>query len=776
MAVRLCYRVSKTVLKTIFFFFLLFGNNMTFSQVSSQGKLPLKSVLNQIEQDFNVNFTYADATLEGKLIDAPEPGISLNRLLRILENQTGLIFELLSNSNIIIRANLNEDLTATQFLDEVLVVNYLTKGISLKKDGVANIEPQEFGILPGLIEPDVLQTIQALPGVSSIDERVSNLNVRGGTNDQNLLLWDGIKMYQSGHFFGLISAFNPYLTQNVIVSKNGTSAVYGDGVSSIIDMQSSKEPGGVFTGGAGVNLISGDAYAKIPVNLNSELQISARRSITDLLTTPTYDNYFKRIFQDTDVTNQGGNIIKQNERFFFYDATARFIYNLSKKDKIRVNALAIYNNLNYDEQSTINDVSEALNSQLIQRNLAAGIEYERQWNDKLNTTALIYLSNYTLDATNFDVINEQRLIQENEVYDGGLKLHATYELEDNLRYFGGYQFTEVGISNLEDVNNPVFRRFVKEVLRSHAMFNEVKFVSNSGNTSARLGLRTNYIEKFSEFYVEPRLSFNQRFLDHFRLELLGEIKTQSTSQIIDLQNDFLGVEKRRWILSNNSNIPVIKSKQFSSGIHYNHKGLLISLEGFIKQVEGITTRSQGFQNQYQFIDAIGGYRVKGFDFLINKQWTDISSWLSYSLSKNDYTFEDLNFGEEFPNNTDIRHNMTFAGTYSIDKLKIALGMNWRSGKPFTLPDRENPITNSFINYQEPNAQNLSDYFRVDISAKYEFQLTDKTIASGGLSLWNVLNKKNTINTYYLISDEGTLSRVDNESLGITPNFSLRVEF
>ena len=124
-----------------------------------------------------------------------------------------------------------------EYLEEVLITNYLTKGISLSNNGTVVIEQQEFGILPGLIEPDILQSIQSLPGIASINETVSNLNVRGGTHDQNLILWDGIKMYQSGHFFGLISAFNPYLTNNVEVIKNGSSAAYGDGVSSIINMR-----------------------------------------------------------------------------------------------------------------------------------------------------------------------------------------------------------------------------------------------------------------------------------------------------------------------------------------------------------------------------------------------------------------------------------------------------------------------------------------------------------------------------------------------------------
>ena len=77
----------------------------------------------------------------------------------------------------------------------------------------------------------------------------------------------------------------------------------------------------------------------------------------------------------------------------------------------------------------------------------------------------------------------------------------------------------------------------------------------------QFGLRTNFIEKFSEFFTEPRLSLSHKLDNDFRLEFLAELKSQTTSQIIDLQNDFLGIEKRRWILSNNDNIPIIKSVQ-----------------------------------------------------------------------------------------------------------------------------------------------------------------------------------------------------------------------
>ena len=106
-------------------------------------------------------------------------------------------------------------LRSVETLEEVFITNYLVKGINKRNDGAILINYSDFGLLPGLVEPDLLQTVQALPGILSVNETVANINVRGGTNDQNLMLWDGIKMYQSGHFFGLISAFNPYLTNDV---------------------------------------------------------------------------------------------------------------------------------------------------------------------------------------------------------------------------------------------------------------------------------------------------------------------------------------------------------------------------------------------------------------------------------------------------------------------------------------------------------------------------------------------------------------------------------
>ena len=768
----------KGLLSLIYLLFFLNAYNVQ-AQAIQKEKQPLINILKILETRYSISFSFVDETIKNKEAKLPEAELLLDAALELLRAETKLDFELLDYRFVVIKKRIKTETPEflTQRLEEVIIHNYLTTGITKFNDGSITIKPESFGILPGLIEPDVLQTIQALPGVLSTDETVSNINVRGGTHDQNLLLWDGIKMYQSGHFFGLISAFNPYTTKRINIYKNGTSAKYGDGISSVIDIQLPNEIDNEFNAGLGFNLINVDGFAKVPLSTKSELQISSRRSVTDLILTPTYDQYFKRIFQDSDLTNTNRNSISQNEQFYFYDINVKFLYDLTGKDKIRIHFLNVNNRLNYDELSTINDRNEAFNSKLSQQNIAAGITYTKDWNASLTTSSQIYVSNYDLDATNYDITNNLRLIQENEVYDGAAKITINYAPNYKFRLNGGYQFTEVGISNLEDVNNPAFRSYIKEVIRSHAVYAESALLSNNAKTNLKIGARLNYFNKFDMLLAEPRLSFSQRFLNDFRIEILGEFKSQTTTQIIDLQNDFLGVEKRRWILSNNKNIPVLKSKQASVGIHYNKNNLLISAETYIKKVNGITARSQGFQNQFQFVNSIGSYEIKGVDFLLNKQFNStVSAWISYSYNTNNYTFDALNNGKPFPNNADIKHAVDFAGTFTHNNLKLALGLNWHSGKPTTLPVPNNTPSNNEIVYSNPNSSNLKDYLRADCSATYNFNVSETANATVGASIWNIFNKKNIINQYHSVNDNNEIVKIENQSLGITPNVSFRVNF
>ncbi|MDY0781541.1 TonB-dependent receptor domain-containing protein [Tenacibaculum sp. IB213877] len=758
--------MSKSLKITLSYFLFLIGSFI----LKAQEKQPIKQLLPVIEKKYNVSFSYADNTIKNVTVNLILDDLSLNEILDAIEIQTELQFNNLDDTYITITKKPTVEKFKFHQLEEVVVNNYLTSGIHKNNNGSITLKPEQFGILPGLTEPDVLHSIQALPGIVSVDETVSNINVRGGTHDQNLILYDGIRMYQSGHFFGLISAFNPRLTKEVSIIKNGSSAKYGESISGIVDMKMDDEINEEEYG-LGVNLINIDGYAIIPFNEKTAIQIAARRSITDAINTPTYDQYFKRIFQDSDLTNANDASISKNESFYFYDTSLKFLYDLTEKDNIRINFLNVYNKLNYEEESTVNSETEASESQLKQQNLALGITYNRTWNEDFTTSAQAYFTKYDLDATNYDILNNQRLIQENKVIEGGFKLDANYNFSPTFSLNSGINFSEVGISNFEDVNNPVFQSYIKYVLHTIAAYSEGTYESENKNTLIKLGLRHNYFRKFDKHLLEPRLHISQLVFNHFRVDVSAELKSQSSSQIIDLQNDFLGIEKRRWVLANNTTIPIQQSKQASIGFRYHKNKLLMSLETYAKKVDGITTRSQGFQNQYQFVNDIGNYEIYGIDMLINKRFNNFSTWLSYSFSENNYTFNNLNSGNKFPNNFDITHRISFAGTYQWKGLKTALGLNWRSGKPYTKPDS---VDGDVITYQEPNSSRLDDYLRLDFSSTYQFNL-GKHQGKVGLSLWNVLDNKNVLNAYFTAEDD-MISTVENYSLGITPNLSFSVVF
>lgn len=766
---------SKPILLILAFVFSFLN---VFSQVTETEKQPLISILKTLESRYNISFSYADKTIISKKATVPSSSLSLREALLNIENDTKLVFQILNNRFIAIKAPPKApNMLDVQELDEVVIPDFLTSGISKKGTGAIDIKPKTFGILPGLIEPDILQTIQALPGILSINETVSTLNVRGGTHNQNLILWDGIKMYQSGHFFGLISAFSPYLTKNILVSKNGTSAVFGDGISSTIDMQLGDDINTSFNSGVGLNLLYADGFAKIPLNDNLEIQASLRQSVTGLKT-PTYKQFFDRILQNSDITDQSNpnKSVSIDDTFYFYDFGFKILHDISKKDKLRFNFITMFNTLDYLEEDATVSNENISSSEISQSNLAAGLSYNRQWSGNFSSHLHMYSSNYKLNAIDFDVTNNQRLIQRNEVLDSGLKIQVDYTINNNLKWVNGYQYSEVGITNFQDINSPAFTSNIKKVLRGQSGYSEITFLSNNKNTLVRAGVRGNYFDKFRKLIIEPRLSFSQQLFNHLKVEVQGEFKSQTTSQRINRQNDFLGIDQRRWVLANNTTIPIIESKQASIGFHFNKNNLLLSAEAFLKSVNGIKTRSQGFQNQYQFVNAIGGYKVKGIDFLINKRFTNTSTWLSYSLSKNDYTFDTLNNGNPFPNNLDIRHTVTFASTYSINNFKFALGVNWRSGKAITKPVEGNEIFDNAINYDTPNSSNLDDYFRTDFSTTFDFKFTKTSKAKVGLSIWNLFDKENNLNVHYTLENDNSVSEIKTKSLGITPNLSFRVNF
>ena len=755
----------------LLFVFIFFSLSRVSNAQDKVAKRSLMSVLSALQNDFGYQFNYAKDAVEGYDILPPSKSLSFNQVLTYLESVTDLEFTLINDSFVLVSLRTKVAERATiEMLPEVIVPSYIIKGISKLNNGSFEIDFSEFSLLPGLVETDVLRSIQAFPGIQSINENVSNISIRGGSHDQNLILWDGIKMYQSGHFFGLISMYNPQITQQVVLLKNGSDVSYTDGVSGSISMLTDTEVNTEFKGNIGVNFIDANGFADIPINNKSSVQVAIRKSINDFVETPAYNNFFQKISENTEVQNSTNEVRNSNKDFDFNDASLRWIYNISDKDKLRINFINVANVLEFDE----NTIDESKKSSISQNSMAGAIHYDRQWNNSWTTALEFYETSYKLKATNANIADSQRFLQENTVSESSFKFKSNYKLNDRFNLLNGYHLVSSKVNNLDDVDRPFFRDLVSEVLTTHSLFSQMNFKSNDRKTSISAGIRFNYIPEFEKQLWEPRFSLTHKFHKHFSLELLGEMKHQSTSQVINFQNDFLGVEKRRWQISNDMDIPVIRSEQASVGINYNKKGWQLSAEGYHKKVRGITSQSQGFQNQFEFSKAIGNYTAHGVDFIFRKKIRRLNTWLSYAYLNSNYRFRSLS-EETFPSIYNISHAVTLGTTYTVNNFKLSTGFNWFSGNPTTLPVAGNEIIDNQINFATSNSSVLDDYFKVDVSALYNFKLGGNTKADIGASVWNLFNRQNQINNFFRLND-GNIDETLQTSLGFYPNIVMRVYF
>jgi hypothetical protein len=663
-----------------------------------------------------------------------------------------------------------------QLLDEVATERYLTTGISKKTDGSTVIKPKKFGILPGLIEPDVLQTMQQIPGIISVDETISNINVRGGTHDQNLFLWNGIRMFQTGHFFGLISAFNPSLAQTISITKNGSSAFFGESVSSLVDISSRSKTIEETKNSFNSNLISAEFNSKLKISNKTNLTLSGRRSLTDFFKTPTYKNYSDRIFQNTIITDLNSDEIvnyKSEVDFYFYDIIGQFQQKIGNNHELFIDLIAIENSLQFN-QSAI-DLNS--NSTLKQKNLGTTIHWKTDWNERNKTDLNGYYSSYVLNSSNETLENNQILNQKNKIIDIGFKVRHSILFLNKITLDLGYQFNETLVTNFDEINLPFFSRTITNVLITHAGIVEGKFETENKKTYLKIGLRSNYFDKFNLSIIEPRFQFNQALTSDLRLEILGEQKSQTLSQIIDLQQDFLGVEKRRWTLANNTTIPIQRSNQISVGFSYKKNNWFLSLDNFYKKVTGISSSSQGFQNQFELEKTSGDYQLLGTELLIQKSFNHFYTWLSYAYNDNKYFFDKL-LNTSFPNNFDITHAISWSGIYEWKKNKLALGAKWHTGRPVTTP-ASNTITetNPNIEYNSPNNSRLKDYFQVNFSASRDWKLSSKVTLQTGVSILNLLNTKNSLNRFYRVNTiDNSVESVDTYSLEMTPNLNVKLSF
>ncbi|WP_188112199.1 carboxypeptidase-like regulatory domain-containing protein [Aquimarina sp. RZ0] len=690
-------------------------------------------------------------------------------------------------------------------LEEVLIEEYVTSGISREEvTGAININPDKLGILPRLIEPDVLQTIQFLPGVQSPTETASGIHIRGGTPDQNLVLWDGIKMYSTGHFFDLLSVFNPYITENVKLFRSSTEARYGNHIAGVIDITSKNDVPNNFGGGFGFNMTNIDAYLEVPISKNFGVIISGRRSFTDVLKTPTFESYSERSFQSIQFTQDDQQFnpetVKSKNNFYFMDLTLKAIANFSDDEKLTVSSIFTNNTLMHKlDVLNISVLDEPpfdknQKNDLEYRNEGLSMDWSKNYNANFYLSTKAYFSHYNFDyfgtreftqlRENDSIFISNYTIQKNRIKDLGASFHSSWKVTPSHSIHSGYEFSTT------------------DVLYTSGFFDETPFIDNDHNIThafygeyrfnynnkfyLNTGVRGNYFSIADEIFWEPRISAQFRLLKNLKSKASFERKNQVMSQVFNfLETDF-NLENQIWLLSGSDATSILSSNQISSGLIYNQNDWYVDIEGYYKTTKGLTSFSNGFNDSLISIYQ-GEAEILGLDVLIKKRFNNYRTWVGYSLTDQTFRFPDINNGNSFPGNFDISHYLSWVHSYQQKNFEFSLGWNIRTGRPYT-PATGITETEDFIliDYQGTNSKRLETYHRLDFSASYSFALSKNKQWNSQInfSLFNLYNRKNILNRTYDISLETGntpeesifLLETDTFSSGITPNLSFRINF
>ncbi|HEY0090888.1 MAG TPA: TonB-dependent receptor, partial [Flavobacterium sp.] len=345
----------------------------------------LNQVLDDIESKFNIKYSYADSIVSPKLFSLEKNTYSLDQLNAEIQLQTALSVVKIDNRYYSIRQNETE---TAELLEEVLIFGFLSKGITKTTEKVI-IDPRKVEELPGVTDADILFSLQQLPGVKSPNETASGLHIRGGTPDQNLVLWDGIRLYHPGHLFGMISAFNPNIEQTVNYYNKAVSPKFGERISSVIDIKSTDKIKDSLLVNAGVNALNADLYVRFPlVKKKLGVQLAGRKSFTEWMQTPTFNSLAEKVFQNTTFRN-----FDEANKFQFQDYSAKLNYSPNRNTKLSVTGVLIDNYLNYSGD----DIAGSRNQKMDIGNYGYSLAWEQKYNEKLSHNVLFYYSAYTFN-------------------------------------------------------------------------------------------------------------------------------------------------------------------------------------------------------------------------------------------------------------------------------------------------------------------------------------------------------------------------------------------
>jgi len=459
-----------------------------------------------------------------------------------------------------------------RYVPWLVIEDYITDGVSLTDNGLkTKVDPQRVGGLPGSVEPDILKTIQFLPGVSNLSSRTSDIYIRGGTPDQNLILWEDIPIYHSAHYFGMISAIDPLIVKDMEVYRGGFGSEYGGRISGVIDIHTTDETLRDSKIGAGSNFTHAYLYGHKAFGdkRHSSIAYSFRRSIADVWQSPTFNNITlvnqqEFIIGNKEVESIPDRAINIQNDFEFVDSHVKLASKISDRDRIEISGLFATN----DFRDIIIDrpTDDQQFDTIRLNNKGLSVRWEHLWRPNLEThfklvgTAFDYTYNYRLEDTksgDYKVVG----LKTNTIVDQQLHIDNYWQLSPESKLDFGYQLIHYDIAF--EVNEITQHQLVSDPQMTssnvHAIYGSYGYYP-SDKLGIDIGMRVNYLDASEDYYIEPRIGLRYQLLDG--LSLLGNygIYNQYVGQVVRFRGNDNGFVFPLWALAENMSIPVQEAK------------------------------------------------------------------------------------------------------------------------------------------------------------------------------------------------------------------------
>ena len=601
-----------------------------------------------------------------------------------------------------------------------------------------NLSPRMMKAAPALAEPDLFRTIQALPGVLTTSEFSTGLVIRGGNTDQNLILLDGVTVYNPSHLGGIFSNFIVDGVKEAELIKGAYNAEYGGRLSAVLNIISREGNQKKFEGKANLSLLSAQATIEGPFYKGAWV-FSGRRT------------YFDKIFQN----------VPTIPPYYFYDIQSHIYTDLTSKDRL---SLSFYNGVDDLLFDTF-----GLTGRWGNRTVSA--QYRRVFSEKLIGN---FLYANSLFFTEFGLGGSNGLVSDNQIDDATVAANFSWfkSSESTLKF--GAQIKNLGFLYTNSFNDSL-QFEINTKPKEFANYMKLKY-SASKRLILEPGLRINLYDVYSDS-IFPDLRFGMKYLLNDNRYLNFSVGNYHQF-IATFQDDYNPNILDQWIAVDNSVSPA-KSSQIVLGYEEYIKDLYkIQVEGYYKDIRNLFTFEESRATTDEAIsDSVlsdivtpsDGYAY-GLELFAQKMSGRLSGWLAYTFSVSRKSMNSIFYGEEeeYYNSWDRTHSFSALGNYIFNN---KWDMNWKlslqSGQAYTpiigyynqiLPEGLDEVYRTIPGTR--NSARYSPYSRLDLGIVYHTKLFGSKMDIY-VQVINILNRKNIFrksynvgSTYNGLDDDG----------------------